>query len=416
MGEASLTRMRSRRDPPASQRRFWVLLTAIIGGGVLVRVLYTLLEAPWPPPALDDQFYFSALPKLIADGEGFVAPFRFVFDHVSVATAEHPPLYSLVLALPAKLGLSSPDAQRLAGSLFGAGTILVVGLLGRRLAGDRAGLLSAALAAVYPVLIAADGALMSESLNGLLVALMLLAAYRLADDPRAIGAVALGTLGGLALTRGEALLLLPLVLIPVLARPAGLRAAAVAVLAFAVVLTPWTVRNWVTFDRPVLVATNSGTAVAGANCDETFSGDNIGGWWPPCIREHPGNEAEHHSEALRDGVRYAGDHLGRLPLVLAARLGRVWSVYDPSQTPEGRSRRMQKLGVIVFFVLVPFAAAGAVVLHRRGVGIWIVTMPFVVVSITALATYGNMRFREPAELSVVVLAAVAIDACGRRRT
>ena len=187
-----------------------------------------------------------------------------------------------------------------------------------------------------------------------------------------------------------------------------------AVLVFAVVLTPWTIRNWVTFDRPVLVATNSGTAIAGANCDETFAGDKLGGWWPPCIREHPGNEAEHHSEALRDGVRYAGDHLGRLPVVLAARFGRVWSVYDPFQTPEGRSRRIQRLGVIAFFVLVPFAVAGAAVLRRRGVGVWIVATPFVVVSITALATYGNMRFREHAELSLVVLAAVALDAYGRR--
>ena len=161
---------------------------------------------------------------------------------------------------------------------------------------------------------------MTESLYGLLVALSLLAAYRLVDAPGTGRAIVLGTTLGLAaLTRGEVLLLLPLVLVPVLRRPQGLRAALVTILAFAVVLTPWTIRNWVVFDRPVLVATNSGTAIAGANCDDTFYGDRLGGWSPPCIREHPGNEAEHHSEALRDGLRYAGDHLGRLPVVLAVR-------------------------------------------------------------------------------------------------
>jgi hypothetical protein len=46
------------------------------------------------------------------------------------------------------------------------------------LAGDLAGLLAAGLAAVDPALIAADGALMSESLYRLLVAMTLLAAYR----------------------------------------------------------------------------------------------------------------------------------------------------------------------------------------------------------------------------------------------
>jgi len=386
---------------------------------VALRVVYTLVEAPWPPPGLDDQFYFSAMPKLLADGEGFVGPFRFLFRDITTATAEHPPLYSVVLAVPAKLGLTAPDSQRLAGALFGAGTIATVGMLGRHLAGARAGLLAAGLAALYPTLIAADGALMSESLYGLLVALSLLAAYRLLEAPGAGRAVVLGALAGLAaLTRGEALLLLPLVLVPLLARPAGWRAALVALLALAVVLTPWTARNWIEFDRPVVIATNSGTAVAGANCEETYrAGDRLGGWWPPCIKSHPGkNEAEHHAEALADGVRYAGDHAGRLPVVLAARLGRVWSLYKPFQIPEGRSVRVQKLGVLTFYLLAPFAVAGALVLRRRRMPLWIILMPAVVVSATALLTYGNLRFREPAELSVVVLAAVALDALWRRRT
>jgi 4-amino-4-deoxy-L-arabinose transferase-like glycosyltransferase len=400
---------------PRVWREFWPALLAIVAAGVVVRVLYTLLEAPWPPAGLDDQFYFSALPKLLADGEGFVAPFRYVFRDMTVATAEHPPFYSVVLAGPAELGLTSPDAQRLAGSVFGAGTIATLGLLGRRLGGVRAGLLAAGLAALYPALIAADGALMSESLYGLLVALSLLAAYRLLEAPTVGRAAALGAVAGLAaLTRGEALLLLPLLLVPLLRRRSW-RAAVVALLAFAAVLTPWTARNWIVFDRPVLVATNSGTAIAGANCDETYRGDKLGGWWPPCIRSHPGNEAEHHAEALRDGVRYAADHAGRLPVVMAARLGRVWSVYHPFQIPEGRSIRVQKLGVVTFFLLVPLAALGVLVLRRRRVSIWILLMPFVIVTVTALASYGNVRFREPAELALVVLAAIAIDALWPRR-
>jgi 4-amino-4-deoxy-L-arabinose transferase-like glycosyltransferase len=398
---------------------FWPALLSIVAAGVAIRVVYTLVEAPWPPPGLDDEFYFSALPKLLADGHGFIAPFKQFFDHVSVATAEHPPLYSVLLAGPALLGLDSPDSQRLAGAVFGAVTILALGLLGRRLAGERAGLIAAGLGAVYPTLIAADGALMSETLYGALVALALLAAYRLLDVPGVGRALVLGAVTALAaLTRGEALLLLPLVLIPLVwRRREGWRPALVAVLAFIVVLAPWTARNWIVFDRPVAIATNSGTAVAGANCAVTYAaGDHLGGWYPPCIKEHPGkNEAEHHAEALRDGARYAGDHLGRVPVVLAARLGRVASVYKPFAIPEGRSVRVQKLGVLMFFVLVPLAAGGWIFLRRRGVPTWILLTPFIIVAVTALTTYGNLRFREPAEISLVLLAAVALDELLRRR-
>ena len=141
---------------------------------------------------------------------------------------------------------------------------------------------------------------MSESLFGLLVALSLLAAYRLVESASVGRALLLGTLVGLAaLTRSEALIFLPLVLIPVLRVPRGGRAALVALLAFAVVLTPWTVRNWIVFDQPVIISTNSGSAVAGANCHETYYGDQLGGWRPQCIRETPGNEAKHQDDGAR---------------------------------------------------------------------------------------------------------------------
>lgn len=407
---------RGSTSPWAGERGFWLALLAIVAVGVLARVLQALLEAPWPPPAIDDQFYFSALPHLLADGHGFINPFQSVLRHVEVATAEHPPLYPVALTPLAVVGLDDPDWQRLTGALFGAGTIVVVALIARRLAGDRAGLLAGALAAAYPVLVAADGALMSESLLGLLVAGSLLAAYRLRDRPTAGRAAVLGALTALAgLTRGESLLLLPLLLLVVVRRPGGVRASVVAVAVAVVVLAPWTIRNWVTFDRPVAIATNSGTAVAGANCAETYSGDKLGGWWPPCLHDHPGNEAVNHDGQLHDGLSYARDHAGRLPVVLAARFGRVWSLYDPFQTPEGRSVRVQKLGVVAFFLMLPFAAWGIVALRRRGEGVWVLLAPALLVSLTALATYGNLRFREPADVALVVLAAVGLDAVWRRR-
>jgi hypothetical protein len=71
--------------------------------------------------------------------------------------------------------------------------------------------------------------------------------------------------------------------------------------------------------------------------------------------------------------------------------------------------------VIAFFVLVPFAVAGFLALRRRREVTWILLAPFIIVAVTALTTYGNLRFREPAEVALVVLAAVGVEELLRRR-
>jgi 4-amino-4-deoxy-L-arabinose transferase-like glycosyltransferase len=401
--------------PSFTLRSFWGALAGVVLAGVLLRVLYTLLEAPWPPDGLDDQFYFDTLPDLIGDGRGFLRPFEYVNAGASLPTAEHPPLHSLLLGALAKIGLSDQDLQRLTGTAFGAASIVVVALIARRLAGDRAGLLAAGLAALAPSLIATDGALMSESLFVLLVGLSLLATLWLLDDPGPRRALVVGASIALAaLTRAEALLLVPLLLVPLLRRPAGLRCAAAALLACLVVLAPWTVRNWITFDGPVVVATNSGSAIGGANCPEVYRGDKLGGWSPACVRRGPGNEAQSFGAARTRGVDYAQSHPGRLPLVLGARLARVWGLMGTFQIPEGRSPRVQKAGVVVFFALAALAVAGSVRLRDQRTRLWVVLAPVLMASIAALLTYGNTRFRAPAELSAVALAAVALDAGWRR--
>jgi 4-amino-4-deoxy-L-arabinose transferase-like glycosyltransferase len=383
---------------------------------VALRVAQTFLVAPWPPAFFNDEAYYSTLAQLISRGEGFVRPGEYYGEDLSLPTAERPPLFPLVLAALAELGVTGGDA-RVLGVLTGGGTIVVIALLGRRLAGDRVGLLAAGLAAVYPTLIAADGALMTESLYGLLCGLALLAAYRLLEQPTLGRALVLGlVLGVVAQARAEALPLLPLLLLPVLRRPGGLRAAAVVCLSFAVVLAPWTVRNWSAFDRPVLIATGGGETLSGANCAATYFGDQIGAWIVSCVRfSGRGNEAAELNEEGRKGIRYALDHLDRVPAVAAARLARTWGLWWPVQRPEGRAGWVTYIGAALLFVLAPLAVYGFTLLRRRGVPVWILTTPFITVTLTTLLAYGSARFRHSAELPLVVLAAVALDRVLRRR-
>jgi 4-amino-4-deoxy-L-arabinose transferase-like glycosyltransferase len=380
---------------PASRPGFARWLAAIAAGGLAVRLLYILALTPHLRGQGDSRYYHE-LAILLGHGHGFVDPGN------GTPTALHPPLFPLLLALPSWLGLDSWQEQRVVVALVGTATIVVVGLVARRVAGDRAGLMAAAVAAAYPVLIAADGAVMSEALLGLLVASAVLVAY---GEPSTRRSVLLGALIGLAaLTRGEALLLL-LLLFPI-RRPRRKQAA--LVLACLVVLTPWTIRNFTTFDKPVALSTNEGNLIAGANCHSTYYGHDTGSWDLRCV---PGGPTEDESRAAsrfrHAGLTYAGDHLGRLPVVLLARLGRTFELYQPirqAEHAEMRADGIEIAGAVAFFLLLPLGLYGFTMVRPRAP----LVAPFGLAIAATLVGYGVPRFRHPADVALAVLAGVAL--------
>ncbi len=390
--------------------------------GLLLRLVYVLVLSRGLHDSGDSEF-FHRLAGLIGAGRGFADPIGFSLTGSLRPTALHPPLYPLFLGGFSWLGAGSYLDQRVIGCVVGAAAIVAVGLLGRRVGGERVGLIAAALAAVYPTLIAADGAVMSESLYGLLVVLCLLASYRLSERPGAVGrAVIVGALIALAaLTRAEALALLVLALAP--AAVIGVRSGggvgaawrpvAIGVLACLVVLAPWSARNWHAFGRPILVSNNSGTLLAGANCDATYHGSDLGSWNIRCVPLSPStNEAVTAAAERRAGLSYVGDHAGRVPAVIAVRLLRTFDLYQPgreARRAEGRSARVDLAGAIAFWLLAPVAVWGALLLRRRRQPLVLLLGPFGLAVATTVVGYGIPRFRHPADLALLVLAAVAYE-------
>lgn len=402
-------------------------LAAILAGALAVRLVYTIAGPgnAYSEGPTGDFFFFHTIANLLADGRGFIAPYTLEELGRVEPTAEHPPLWPLVLAAASEVGGNGLLSHRLVGVPFGVATAGVLGLVGRRLGGDTAGLVVAALAACHPLLIAADGALMSETLYGMLVATALLLALRVMERPSAGRGAALGIAIGLAaLTRGEALALLVL-LVPPLAWFATrttrdrLRLGAVVVAAAALTISPWTIRNWTTFDRPVLISTNDSTVLTGANCDATYRGRDLGWWRVDCrtpIRER--NEAEQAAVWREEGLEYAREHAGRLPVVIPVRILRTWGVYQPRrmiEEAEGRDRTMETLGTIVYFLLLAPAVYGAVLLRRRRGPLWLFLVPPAVVTIVTVLGYGYPRFRHSADLVIVVLAGLALAHLAERR-
>lgn len=439
-----------------ADRAFRLRLGLVTTAALALRLAYAIGVHGNDEP-VGDGFYFHNQALSLSQGDGFTSPIAWVYAGVNLQAAHHPPLYSLYLAVPSVLGFDSPLAHRVVSCLAGAATVALVGLLARRLAGgsgggDRAGLVAAVLAGVYPLLWVNDGLILSEPLYGVTLCLVLFAAYRVYDDPGWRRMAALGAAIGLAaLTRAEAsnlllLLALPLaVMVPGLVWKRRVLLVVVAGATYWLVISPWIIHNLERFDRPVFLSYGAAGVLPQANCDQTYDGPLLGYWSGKCAfpsaddipevaKPHPdmevvaregiewlgdGDESDAADIGLHRGLDYIESRPGRAAVVSLARVGRIWGVYRPGQSitldtvVEGRGRAVATTGLVLYYELLALGVAGLVVLRRRAVPI----LPFIslalLVTMTAAVAIGITRYRFPVDLGLVILAGIALDAAWR---
>ncbi len=208
-----------------------------------------------------------------------------------------------------------------------------------------------------------------------------------------------------------------------LSRRRRIRLAAIACVVGACTIAPWIVFNMTRFEESTTMSSGTGAVLSAASCDEVWYGLHIGyyancftGPWPA-----PGlDESQRDVEPRKQAIEYTKDHLSRLPLVAAARVGRLWGLFKPGQTTaldwwiEGRGRAASWIGLFMYYALLPFAVYGLVVMRRRRIPI----LPLVAIAVTATlaaaATFGVTRYRAPAEVSLVVAAAVGMAVAWER--
>jgi len=446
-------------DEPATARSggglsFGCRLAIVTALGAAWRLGYLFVVKADQPLLLNDSIYYSIQAGLNSEGSWFEDALT------GQPGAEHGMLTSLYLT-PWSLGAGDGVIrQRLGMTFLGIVTVAVIGLLGRRLAtstvdlfasaqrpivsrlsdanvaglAERVGIVAAVIAAAYPNVWINDSLVMSETLAILLVSLSLLVALGHHANPSVRSGILLGVVVGLgALTRSEIALFAPgfALLSVVVSRRRQLRVwpAVVVVAAAIVTVLPWTVYNVVRFDEPVLLTTNDGKTLLGANCDITHY-DDIGGWDIRCLgpmepgrigHERGAPDASERSRVHRaDAVAYISDHLDRLPVVIVARLGRLLDVYGldtmiDQDVGEEKAEWAVLAGIVCWWLLAVLAAVGWRVLSRRAVAMrWWLLVPVIAVVVATVLFYGAHRIRAPAEPTVVVLAAVGIVAWWER--
>lgn len=425
-------------DAPAHPvSRFAVWLGAATALGFVVRILNVL----WWRPTTNtpgyhgyrlwgDALYYHYQANALAKGHWFIDPAHWLFYGRDIPSAGHPPVYTTYLALWSAIGLDGVTAHRLASSMLGTATIVVIGLFVRKLAGNTAGIVAAAITAVYPQMWISDGMVMSETAVIFATVVALSAIYLFWREPRLRNAVWMGAACSFAtLTRSELVLLFPLVVLPLalLVRDVDwgrrCKLLVVAGLAGAIVLGPWVVYNLTRFAEPVTITAGQGAVLSAASCDAVWYGNLIGyysncfqGPWPAVGLD----ESQRDAEPRRQAIEYTKDHIKRLPLVAAARVGRVWGLFKPGQTTafdwwiEGRGRAASWTGLFMYYALVPFGIYGLVLMRRRRIPIIPMLAILATTTFAAAVTFGVTRYRAPSEVVIVSTAAIGIAACWTR--
>jgi 4-amino-4-deoxy-L-arabinose transferase-like glycosyltransferase len=266
---------------------------------------------------------------------------------------------------------------------------------------------------------------MSETITALLAAFVIWFAYRFWREPTMRNALLFGFSCGLAaLTRAEFIFFFPIVALPLVIKARGLatpervkRGVAIVALA-ALPILPWVIFNMVRFNNPVTLSTGGDFTLANTYCESTFHGEKLGWWDLTCMDDRwaiEGDESDQAKHFREEGLDYLSDNLGRFPVVVAARVGRMWEVYRPFQKlnldsfEQGRNPfAVTQIALAQFYVLFILAVIGLVMLRKRKIIIYPLIGLAITCTIAAMIAFGGTRYRVPAEIAIVIAAAVPL--------
>jgi hypothetical protein len=180
----------------------------------------------------------------------------------------------------------------------------------------------------------------------------------------------------------------------------------------------------------VFLSTGYGITLLSASCDTTYYGQGTGYWSMECTlpletkyKLYKKDPSVADGQYRHEAIQYIKNHKKRFLEVTLVRWQRYAGIWDLTHNfdqvkkdilPEGREPWVAWSSAFMWFAIFPLAIAGAFVLRRRRVPIYIVVAPIVITFITITSTFHQNRYRASAETAFCLLAAVTIDALIRR--
>jgi 4-amino-4-deoxy-L-arabinose transferase-like glycosyltransferase len=380
--------------------------------------------------AFGDSESYWQLGRTIARGE----PFAYGPDHLRIFRT---PGYPAIIA-PLFWLRDEPPVMwaRAECAVLSTAAVAAVAALGWLLFDRMTGLVAAAIAALYPESIALGVFVLSEAPFAPLMMLNLVFWVLAWQRGRHGWSLAAGIAAGLAtLMRPSWLLMTPFaavvlaVLIVVLMnreqRAAGLRRhlaiMAVSLLGLVLTMSPWWIRNYRVSGRFVPTTLQVGASLydglsptATGASDMRFVGRFVaeqraadaaaGG-------EQTGLFEDRLDRRMRDAsVRWAREHPRRALQLVGIKLARMWSPLP--NAGEFQSRWLRLALLLTYTPLIVLALVGLWRFRHLGWPIWLCVLPAIYLTCLHVVFVSSIRYRGPAMLPLIVLAAAAIPWSG----
>ncbi|MHB0975569.1 MAG: ArnT family glycosyltransferase [Candidatus Aquicultorales bacterium] len=329
-----------------------------------------------------DTYVYEMLANNLVDGNGYVV--NGLLNRPAVSpTAFYGPSYPLFLSASYLLFGAERLPVQVLQILLSVATVFLVYLTGKELFGRTAGLTAAALTAVYPDLVGYAGALLSETLYLFLEMLLVFILVRAFKDEKPGWRVLVlaGLVFGAAYLTRQAIALVPIALLPVAYVKYGKHGAAylaVSLAAFAMgaalLIGPWTVRNYIVFDR-LYPGTTTGSV--------TFWWGNKGDWESDMAvhvevvkRSHP-TYGEMQLDALF--YRLGLEDLRSLGPVGTAKLlvRKMFQMWRPNHYfAKSMSSPLLLAQMAFIYGLLATGSIGMVLAARRSSAVWVIAVVF----------------------------------------
>jgi 4-amino-4-deoxy-L-arabinose transferase-like glycosyltransferase len=374
------------------------------------------------PPGTEggaDAIEFNSLALHLASGVGYCL-------RAGHPTSFRAPGFPLFLGAVYSVSYGNYPLAYLSLCLIGALTCVVTYFIAAQLLSENTARIAGVVAAFYFPHIYFSTIFLSECLFVFIISVALLFQLKHLRTSSLSTILAAGALIGYAtLTRPVAMLLVPLVIAVLAWRHwRHLYRAIVPVLAltivWSVVMLPWVLRNYHVHKKWVLVATNGGSTLYGANNDIVLHNPRyLGAWVPDVGLPHRDwivaapDEVTHDQREQTLGKQWIRDHLLQMPLLEFYKIVRLWL----PDTLSGNKlyRLLQAIGYLPVFVLMLFGMAECARKPYRTV-YWAAVHSLIVMTvISALIYYGFDRFRDANTPALAIYAALGLTVLWRRR-